>query len=185
MSHNVSGRFWVIQELESQVLQQEAASAAACDWLDTPTLSTNGHSWQAHQCCPLQKWRAGLKLPLCPAISVYVNGSFSDLSNCVLTASKSLEWSVFLPFTSISPLSGTSLSHDCLGGPFPQLDSQSAMKKNERYSPVSSSDKEVDIIDIKGIEDIGYVQQDAIVSNIFRLAKLASGTHVSAVGTCV
>lgn len=39
------------------------------------------------------------------------------------------------------------------------------MKTNERYSPVPSSDKEVDIIDIKGIEDIGYVQQDAIILN--------------------
>ncbi|XP_048113068.1 anoctamin-1-like isoform X2 [Alosa alosa] len=39
------------------------------------------------------------------------------------------------------------------------------MKKNERYSPVPSSDKEVDIIDIKGIEDIGYVQPDAILLN--------------------
>lgn len=59
------------------------------------------------------------------------------------------------------------------------------MKKNERYSPVPSSDKEVDIIDIKGIEDIGYVQQDAIVSDLFSLANQKSVTHVSACGACV
>lgn len=75
--------------------------------------------------------------------------------------------SVSLAFTSFSPLPGTSLSRHCLGGPLPQLDSPSTMKKNESYSPVPGSDKEVDIIDIKGIEDIGYVQQDAIVSNLF------------------
>uniref|UniRef100_A0AAY4BCU9 Anoctamin n=1 Tax=Denticeps clupeoides TaxID=299321 RepID=A0AAY4BCU9_9TELE len=37
---------------------------------------------------------------------------------------------------------------------------------NERYSPVPGTDKPVEIIDIKGIEDIGYVQQDSIVSDL-------------------
>uniref|UniRef100_A0AAY4B9V4 Anoctamin n=1 Tax=Denticeps clupeoides TaxID=299321 RepID=A0AAY4B9V4_9TELE len=41
-----------------------------------------------------------------------------------------------------------------------------AMRKNERYSPVPGTDKPVEIIDIKGIEDIGYVQQDSIVSDL-------------------
>uniref|UniRef100_A0AAY4B9E5 Anoctamin n=1 Tax=Denticeps clupeoides TaxID=299321 RepID=A0AAY4B9E5_9TELE len=39
------------------------------------------------------------------------------------------------------------------------------MRKNERYSPVPGTDKPVEIIDIKGIEDIGYVQQDSIILN--------------------
>ncbi|XP_030644086.1 anoctamin-1 [Chanos chanos] len=39
------------------------------------------------------------------------------------------------------------------------------MMKNERYSPVPNKEKEVDIIDIKGIEDIGYDHQDSILLN--------------------
>lgn len=38
------------------------------------------------------------------------------------------------------------------------------MMKTERYTTVPNKDTHVDIINIKGIEDIGYVQQDAIVS---------------------
>lgn len=39
------------------------------------------------------------------------------------------------------------------------------MMKTERYSTVPNKDTHVDIINIKGIEDIGYMQQDIIVSH--------------------
>ncbi|CAB1313428.1 unnamed protein product [Coregonus sp. 'balchen'] len=39
------------------------------------------------------------------------------------------------------------------------------MEKNERSTHIPGKDKEVDIINIKGIEDIGYVQPDSILLN--------------------
>ncbi|KAJ8272334.1 hypothetical protein COCON_G00111930 [Conger conger] len=39
------------------------------------------------------------------------------------------------------------------------------MRKNENYTRVPSRDKGVDIVNIKGIEDIGYVQPDSILLN--------------------
>lgn len=39
------------------------------------------------------------------------------------------------------------------------------MMKTEQYTTVPSKDTQVDIINIKGIEDIGYEQHDAIVSH--------------------
>uniref|UniRef100_A0A8C7FC27 Anoctamin n=1 Tax=Oncorhynchus kisutch TaxID=8019 RepID=A0A8C7FC27_ONCKI len=39
------------------------------------------------------------------------------------------------------------------------------MERNERSTPVPGKEKEVDIINIKGIEDIGYVQPDSILLN--------------------
>ncbi|XP_036835473.1 anoctamin-1 isoform X2 [Oncorhynchus mykiss] len=39
------------------------------------------------------------------------------------------------------------------------------MEKNERSTPIPGKEKEVDIINIKGIEDIGYVQPDSILLN--------------------
>ncbi|KAF5893465.1 anoctamin-1-like isoform X4, partial [Clarias magur] len=39
------------------------------------------------------------------------------------------------------------------------------MMKTERYATVPSKDAQVDIINIKAIEDIGYVQQDVILLN--------------------
>jgi hypothetical protein len=41
------------------------------------------------------------------------------------------------------------------------------MEKNERSTPIPGKEKEVDIINIKGIEDIGYVQPDSIVSHLY------------------
>ncbi|XP_028842937.1 anoctamin-1-like isoform X2 [Denticeps clupeoides] len=50
------------------------------------------------------------------------------------------------------------------------------MRKNERYSPVPGTDKPVEIIDIKGIEDIGYVQQDSIEWKMAGTAPESAGT---------
>ncbi|XP_012994398.1 LOW QUALITY PROTEIN: anoctamin-1 [Esox lucius] len=40
-----------------------------------------------------------------------------------------------------------------------------AMQKNERSTHIPGIEKEVDIINIKGIEDIGYVQSDSVLLN--------------------
>ncbi|KAG9352134.1 hypothetical protein JZ751_020547 [Albula glossodonta] len=58
----------------------------------------------------------------------------------------------------------TFLVHNRSGNHFPEQ--ASAMRKNEKYTPVPvQEEKGVDIINIKGIEDIGYVQQDSIRLN--------------------
>lgn len=56
-----------------------------------------------------------------------------------------------------------------------------AMEKNERSTPIPGKEKEVDIINIKGIEDIGYVQPDSIVSHLYFSAtgKSQSTAHSS------
>ncbi|XP_037396573.1 anoctamin-1 isoform X4 [Pygocentrus nattereri] len=51
------------------------------------------------------------------------------------------------------------------------------MMTNERYSAVPSTDKEVDIINIKGIEEIGYVQQDSILLNCLTPEETAQCRH--------
>ncbi|XP_023661670.1 anoctamin-1 isoform X7 [Paramormyrops kingsleyae] len=56
----------------------------------------------------------------------------------------------------------TFLVHNRSGNHLPELDSESVIRKTENCSPVPAEDKGVDIINIKGIEDIGYVQQDSI-----------------------
>ncbi|XP_023661637.1 anoctamin-1 isoform X2 [Paramormyrops kingsleyae] len=57
----------------------------------------------------------------------------------------------------------TFLVHNRSGNHLPELDSESVIRKTENCSPVPAEDKGVDIINIKGIEDIGYVQQDSII----------------------
>ncbi|XP_048825618.1 anoctamin-1-like isoform X2 [Brienomyrus brachyistius] len=59
----------------------------------------------------------------------------------------------------------TFLVHNRSGNHLPELDSQSVIRKTENDSHVPAKDKGVDIINIKGIEDIGYVQQDSILLN--------------------
>ncbi|XP_023661655.1 anoctamin-1 isoform X4 [Paramormyrops kingsleyae] len=59
----------------------------------------------------------------------------------------------------------TFLVHNRSGNHLPELDSESVIRKTENCSPVPAEDKGVDIINIKGIEDIGYVQQDSILLN--------------------
>ncbi|XP_036390887.1 anoctamin-1a isoform X2 [Megalops cyprinoides] len=57
----------------------------------------------------------------------------------------------------------TYLVHNRSGNHLPEVDQQSAMRRNDTYIPVPLSDKGIDIINIKTIEDIGYVQQDSIL----------------------
>lgn len=63
----------------------------------------------------------------------------------------------------------------------PGQQSGEAMERNERSTPVPGKEKEVDIINIKGIEDIGYVQPDSIVSHLYfsATAKSQSIAHSS------
>ncbi|XP_033913444.2 anoctamin-1-like isoform X4 [Acipenser ruthenus] len=46
-----------------------------------------------------------------------------------------------------------------------ELQKASMMKRNEKYSSLPIGEKGVDIINIKAIEDIGYVQTDAMILN--------------------
>ncbi|XP_039604731.1 anoctamin-1a isoform X3 [Polypterus senegalus] len=46
-----------------------------------------------------------------------------------------------------------------------ELQKASMMKRNEKYCTLPDKDKGVDIINIKGIEDIGYVQSDSMILN--------------------
>ncbi|XP_035273975.1 anoctamin-1-like isoform X2 [Anguilla anguilla] len=59
----------------------------------------------------------------------------------------------------------TFLVHNRSGNHLPELEQLSTMKTNEKYTQVPSREKGVDIINIKGIEDIGYVQPGSILLN--------------------
>ncbi|MGH0162572.1 UNVERIFIED_CONTAM: hypothetical protein FKN15_046038 [Acipenser sinensis] len=48
-----------------------------------------------------------------------------------------------------------------------ELQKTSMMKRNEKYSSLPIGEKGVDIINIKAIEDIGYVQTDAMVGQLW------------------
>ncbi|KAJ8413082.1 hypothetical protein AAFF_G00106640 [Aldrovandia affinis] len=59
----------------------------------------------------------------------------------------------------------TFLVHNRSGNHLPGPEQPSAMRKKEKYTRVPVKDKGADIINTKGIEDIGHVQQDSILLN--------------------
>ncbi|XP_018619106.1 anoctamin-1a isoform X2 [Scleropages formosus] len=59
----------------------------------------------------------------------------------------------------------TFLVHNRSGTHLSELVLESAMRRPEKYTPVPVRETGVDIINIKGIEDIGYAQQDSILLN--------------------
>ncbi|XP_015193996.2 anoctamin-1a isoform X1 [Lepisosteus oculatus] len=55
--------------------------------------------------------------------------------------------------------------HSSSGDSLGKVQQPTEMRRNEKYTPLPIKEKRVDIINIKGIEDIGYVQQDSMILN--------------------